>query len=85
MHRVFSGLWFPIGDLLPIVEHSLTVWQPGDRVVLVGTNDPYTELEPGDEGIVSDYAPIICELLVDWDRGARQIMLPDAGDIIERV
>jgi hypothetical protein len=33
-------------------------WQPGDRVVLVHTNDPYTTLEPGDEGIVSGYTPI---------------------------
>jgi hypothetical protein len=60
-------------------------WQPGDRVVLVHTNDPHTGLVPGDEGIVTDYTPITRELLVDWDNGARQIMLPDAGDIIERV
>jgi hypothetical protein len=51
----------------------------------VHTNDPYTDLEPGDEGVVTDYTPITRELLVDWDGGARQIMLPDAGDIIERV
>src|SRR5262249_30196153 len=59
-------------------------WQPGDRVVLVHTNDPHTTLEPGDEGIVSRYTPITGELLVDWDSGPRMIMLPGVGDIIER-
>jgi hypothetical protein len=51
-------------------------WQPGDRIVLVHANYPYTDLEPGDEGIVSDQTPITRELLVDWDSGAQQIMLP---------
>lgn len=60
-------------------------WQPGDRVVLVHTNDPYTDLEPGDEGIVTSYHPLTGQLMVDWDTGSRLIMLPDAGDIVERV
>jgi hypothetical protein len=60
-------------------------WQLGDRVVLLHTNDPYTTVEPGDEGVVSAYTPITGELLVDWDTGPRLIMLPNAGDIIERV
>lgn len=60
-------------------------WQPGDRVVLVHTKDPYTDLEPGDEGTVASYHPLTGQLLVDWDSGSRLIMLPDAGDIVERV
>lgn len=60
-------------------------WQSGDRVVLVCTNDPYTDLEPGEEAVVTDYMPITSQLLVDWDSGSRLVMRPDAGDIIERV
>jgi hypothetical protein len=60
-------------------------WQPGDRVVLMHTSDPHTTLEPDDEGIVSSYTPLTGELRVDWDSGPRPIMLPDAGDAIERV
>jgi hypothetical protein len=58
---------------------------PGDRVVLVHTNDPYTDLEPGDEGAVTSYHPLTGQLMVDWDTGSSLIMLPDAGDIVERV
>jgi hypothetical protein len=60
-------------------------WQPGDPVALVRTNDPHTRLRPGDEGTVNGYNPLSRRLCVDWDNGARAILLPDAGDVIERL
>jgi hypothetical protein len=49
------------------------------------TNDPYTELEPGDEGTVEGYRPLVGQLVVDWDSGCRLVLWPDAGDIVERL
>jgi len=60
-------------------------WQPGDCVALVRTSDPHTGLRPGDEGTVIGYNPLAGQLCVDWDTGFRVIMLPDVGDVRERL
>jgi hypothetical protein len=60
-------------------------WQPGDHVALVRSSDPHTRLRPGDEGTVIGYNPLAGQLCVDWDNGSRLIMLPDVGDVVERV
>lgn len=41
----------------------------GKRVVLVSTNDPYTELRAGDEGVV-DHIDDIGTVFVKWDNGS---------------
>lgn len=53
---------------------------PGDRIMLVHTDDPFTKLRPGDEGTVR--ACVGSEVLVEWDSGSTLSMLADAGDWI---
>lgn len=62
----------------------------GERVRLVQTNDEYTALRPGDEGVVTAVRrDVISEgewvVDVDWDRGSDLSMLTAAGDEIEVV
>ncbi|MGW3657157.1 DUF4314 domain-containing protein [Streptomyces sp. NPDC005151] len=56
------------------------MYQPGQRVALVITTDPHTELRPGDEGTVRSYNPALQQLNVTWDSGSRLSMLLDDGD-----
>ena len=58
---------------------------PGDRVMLVYTDDPYTALEPGDVGTVDAVSDVGTEITVDWDTGPRLTMLSEAGDWIAQV
>jgi hypothetical protein len=59
---------------------------PGDRVELVATNDPYTDLRPGDRGTLTGVhgfpEPAIN---VQWDGGSTLSILPDAGDRIRKL
>ncbi|MGC5022802.1 DUF4314 domain-containing protein [Micromonospora sp. DT47] len=59
-------------------------YQPGERVMLDHTNDPYTLLRPGDEGTVRRYDPGQRIVTVAWDSGSRLAMCLDAGDRIRR-
>lgn len=59
------------------------LFQPGDRVALVHTNDPYTRLRPGATGRVVRVRST--EVDVRWDDGSRLSMLLDEGDTIEVV
>ncbi|MFG3253305.1 DUF4314 domain-containing protein [Streptomyces sp. NPDC048172] len=52
----------------------------GDRVELVHTNDPYTRLEPGDQGTVYCWDAHLGHLEVAWDSGSRLSMIPSEGD-----
>ncbi|MFH8294983.1 DUF4314 domain-containing protein [Streptomyces sp. NPDC018059] len=56
----------------------------GDRVELVTTTDPHTELAPGDQGTVRALHPADAlggrRLDVNWDSGSRLTMLLDEGD-----
>src|SRR5262245_5772436 len=58
--------------------------RPGDRVELVRTNDPYTQLRPGDQGTVRHVRENLGEpeIAVAWDDGSRLSILPDSGDQI---
>lgn len=42
----------------------------GARVKLIFTNDPYTELVPGDRGTVS-FVDDMGTIFVDWDNGSK--------------
>lgn len=44
--------------------------QIGDRVRLIYTDDPYTNLKTGDEGIVT-FVDDIGTVFVNWDSGSR--------------
>jgi hypothetical protein len=52
----------------------------GDRIVLEHTTDPYTRLQPGDEGTVTSYDPRLGQLNIRWDSGSTLAMLPGDGD-----
>ncbi|MFE9770615.1 DUF4314 domain-containing protein [Streptomyces sp. NPDC005931] len=52
----------------------------GDRVALVQTTDPHTELKPGDEGTVHRFDAGLSILYVNWDSGSTLSMLLDDGD-----
>ncbi len=54
----------------------------GNRIKLIYTNDPYTELKKGDMGIITDINKI--QISINWDSGSRLMMIPDL-DIIEVV
>jgi hypothetical protein len=62
----------------------------GDRVELIFTNDPYTQLRPGDRGTVTGIfrtprdAPDV-QVHVAWDSGSTLTMLPDAGDQLRKL
>ena len=49
--------------------------QIGDRVRLIYTDDPYTNLKTGDEGIVT-FVDDIGTVFVNWDSGSRLGMVP---------
>ena len=51
----------------------------GKRVRLQYTNDPYTELRAGDEGVV-DHVDDFGTLFVTWDKGSRLGLVSEAGD-----
>ncbi|MEV4511543.1 DUF4314 domain-containing protein [Dactylosporangium sp. NPDC049525] len=57
-------------------------YEPGQRVALVHTNDPHTELRPGDEGTVHRYDAGQRRVDVTWDSGSTLSMLLDSGDVI---
>ena len=58
----------------------MALYQRGDRVALVHTSDPYTNLQPGDTGIVrlvDDFGTIH----IDWDNGSSLGMIPGEDQI----
>ena len=61
--------------------------QPGQRVRLVYTDDPYTSLRPGSEGTVTRVALNLGDLdvAVKWDDGSSLSLIPASGDRFEVV
>jgi hypothetical protein len=57
-------------------------YQPGQRIVLEFTSDPYTRLQPGDTGTVVRYDPHQRTVYIAWDSGSTLAMCLDAGDRI---
>jgi hypothetical protein len=53
---------------------QMTIYQPGQRVALVHTNDPATRLGAGATGTVRRHDPRSDIVDVDWDSGARKPM-----------
>jgi hypothetical protein len=57
----------------------------GKRIELIRTNDPYTDLKPGDRGTVLDITELPYEdtpfkVLVQWDDGLRFAILEGHDD-----
>lgn len=57
-------------------------YRRGQRVVLVHTDDPFTDLHPGDTGTVTAFDPHQQTVAVSWDSGSQLSMCLDAGDRI---
>lgn len=60
-------------------EYAHLVALISERVCLQYTNDPYTNLKPGDKGTVvgvDDFGT----LLVNWDNGSTLGLISEAGD-----
>ncbi|MEH0931419.1 DUF4314 domain-containing protein [Micromonospora sp. CPCC 205558] len=66
-------------------SESTMTYQPGQRVALVHTSDPHTQLRPGDTGTVRrhDQRHNIVEVI--WDSGSALSMCLDAGDRMQLV
>jgi hypothetical protein len=47
----------------------------GKRIELISTSDPYTELKPGDRGII-DFVDDMGTIHVTWDNGSTLGMVP---------
>ncbi|MGA6922184.1 MAG: DUF4314 domain-containing protein [Nitrososphaeraceae archaeon] len=57
----------------------------GKRIELIRTNDPYTDLKPGDRGTVVDISELPYEdtpfkVMVQWDNGSRLAILEGHDD-----
>lgn len=57
----------------------------GKKIELVSTTDPYTEIKPGDQGIVK-HIDDIGTILVKWDNGSTLGLIPgeDEYKILEK-
>ena len=65
---------------------QLRDFKSNDRVRLVCTDDPHTNLRPGDLGtvtIVEDNSFTGPTIHMRWDNGSTLSMLLDSGDVIE--
>lgn len=51
----------------------------GDRIKLVYTDDPYTQLKTGDKGTIEFINQI--QISINWDNGSNLSMLPDKDTI----
>lgn len=60
----------------------MTSYQPGQRIALVHTDDPYTGLRPGDTGTVTRHDQEQHTVSIAWDSGSGLAMCLDAGDRI---
>lgn len=60
--------------------------EPGDRIQLISTNDPYTDLEPGAKGTVEKITESVVEgrpmseVHVDWEDGGYLTLLEDVDE-----
>ena len=64
------------------------MFRRGDRVALVHTTDPHTNLRPGDQGTVTAYRADETwgeRLAVAWDSGSRLALLLDEGDQVRKL
>ncbi|WP_063763868.1 DUF4314 domain-containing protein [Actinoplanes subtropicus] len=57
-------------------------YRSGQRIVLVHTDDPFTDLRPGDKGTVTAFDAHQQMVAVSWDSGSELSMCLDAGDRI---
>lgn len=60
-------------------------YRSGQRILLVHTDDEYTDLRPGDKGTVTAFDPKLQIVAVSWDSGSELSMCLDAGDRIRVV
>jgi hypothetical protein len=60
----------------------MTIYQPGQRIRLIHTSDPHTDLRPGDLGTVRHHNVDTHTVQIAWDSGSTLSMLLDHGDRI---
>jgi Domain of unknown function (DUF4314) len=60
-------------------------YQPGDRVILIATTDPYTRLATGTRGTVTGRDDLHGQIRIAWDDGSTLSMLPAEGDQIRLI
>ncbi|MEU4217188.1 DUF4314 domain-containing protein [Actinoplanes sp. NPDC026623] len=60
----------------------MTVYLPGQRIVLIHTSDPHTRLRPGTTGTVRRHDQQANTVAIAWDDGSTLSMLLDDGDRI---
>ncbi|MEU8419354.1 DUF4314 domain-containing protein [Micromonospora sp. NPDC048835] len=66
-------------------SESTMTCQPGQRVALVHTSDPHTQLRPGDTGTVRRHDQQQNIVDVTWDSSSALSMCLDAGDRIQPI
>ena len=66
-------------------DASPASYQPGDRVILIATTDPYTRLTPGTRGTVTGRDDLHGHIHIAWDDGSTLSMLPAEGDQIRLI
>ena len=66
-------------------RHEAPQYQRGDRIQLVHTSDPYTDLRPGASGTVLAYDTYLHSLDVLWDTGSNLTMLLRDGDRVRHL
>jgi hypothetical protein len=60
----------------------MTIYQPGQRIRLIHTSDPHTDLRPGDLGTVLHHNVDTHTVQIAWDSGSTLSMLLEHGDRI---
>jgi hypothetical protein len=68
-----------------VSNEKVALWQRGDRVALVNTADPFTDLRPGDTGLVVRYDASLAILYVNWENGSCLSMLLEDGDEVHKI
>ncbi len=67
-------------DNLMAYDQFDTDFKPGDRIELISTTDPYTDLKPGDQGVV-DHIDDLGNIHIRWDSGSGLAMIPGEDHI----
>jgi len=61
-------------------SYSDNEFKTGDRIELVNTTDSYTNLKPGDRGVVRGVDDL-GNILIQWDNGSSLSMIPGVDEI----
>lgn len=62
--------------------HGPATVEPGQRITLISTDDPWTRLRPGDRGTVLKVTGGVLD--VAWDSGSRLSLIHGVDDYVAR-